>query len=141
MKLVKLYTGEEKQIFPTAEAIDPMKIRRELQKRNLNQTDVSAALGYGRNSLASAINSGVFNGPWIKGLERQFNIKLDDYKLDDAQPDTTPEQPAEPEPVLTDKALYETLRNAVFDAMNESLARNMSQLRGMVLSAIRGANQ
>lgn len=136
MKQVKLYNGEEKSIFPTAEAIDPKKIKRELQKRNLSQVEVSEALGYGRNSLSAAINAGVFNGPMIKGLERQFNIKLDDYKLDEPKAEPAPEKPAEPAPVMTDKALYETMRNAMLDAMKEALASSMKDIRGAVYAAV-----
>ena len=138
-KMVKLYNGEEKVVFDTSVAIDPEKVKAALRQRNLRQTEVSVSLGYGRNSLTSAINAGVFNGPMVNGLDRQYNIKLADYELaQEAQ--KAPEAPKE-SPAITDKALYETMKNAMLDAMNEALARNMPNLRGMVLAAIRGANQ
>lgn len=38
---------------------------------------------------------------------------------------------------ISDEALYNVMKNAVLDAMNQALAQNMSNLRGMVLGAIR----
>ena len=139
MKTVILYNNVEKNILDTSVVIDPDKIRRELIKRNLTQIEVSEAMGYGRNSLASAINAGVFPGHLVKNLDRLYNIKLADYEMRREEP-KAPEQTQEA-PAITDKALYETMKNAVLDAMNEALARNMPNLRGMVLAAIRGAQQ
>lgn len=38
---------------------------------------------------------------------------------------------------ISGEALYNVMKNAVLDAMNQALAQNMSNLRGMVLGAIR----
>lgn len=134
-KRVKLYNGDEKMVYENSIAIDPEKFKKILKQRNLLQTKVSISLGYGRNSLASAINAGVFNGPLVNGLDCQYNIKPNDYELEQETPKTE-EHPQDAPKVLTDKALYNTMKNAMTDAMNEAIAKNMPNLRNVVMEAI-----
>lgn len=57
-------------------------------------------------------------------------------KQTETQPETKAETVAQSS-TISDEALYNVMKNAVLDAMNQALAQNMSNLRGMVLGAIR----
>ena len=55
----------------------------------------------------------------------------------ETQTETKAEPTVEQNSTISDQALYNVMKNAVLDAMNQALAQNMSNLRGMVLGAIR----
>ena len=55
----------------------------------------------------------------------------------ETQTETKAEPTVEQSNTISDQALYNVMKNAVLDAMNQALAQNMSNLRGMVLGAIR----
>jgi hypothetical protein len=139
-KMLKLYNGEEKKALQNSEAVDPEKLKAEFKKRNLIAADVSRSLGYAGNTISGAMFSGVFPGHMVSGLERQYNIKLDDYRY-------VPEQQQTPvktddAPVLVEEtAMYTVMKTAFLDALNECIAGNMKNFRGMVMTAIRQAKE
>lgn len=84
--------------------IDPNKLRAELTSRNLKLRTACEAMGYSKQALNDVLKRGHIGKPMATMLDRLFNIKIDDYKL---QPE--PEE-AENEPILVSDGFdYEKL--------------------------------
>lgn len=125
------------------------KTRSYIDDKKIEQVQYLAKMGIERTKIAELTGISyksacrIINGSRDKTLEyyRERNRQKMEAQQQTVQMTIAEQKADEATSAMSDKALYETLKNAVLDAMNEALARNMSNLRGMVLSAIRTANQ
>lgn len=105
-------------------------------------SDVSRSLGYGANTISAAVSAGIFGAPMIAALKNVYGIDYSEYAY--APPENQPEPQQEPEQKtinVEDNKLYETMKLAMLDAINEALAANMKNLRGMIYTAISQAKK
>ena len=142
-KVVKLYDGKEARILEACIVIDPAKVRKIFDERKILLTDASEAMGYARGTLTSSMLNGYFSKPMALMLKSMYGIVPEEYELKADAPkeeEPAPEQTEIKEP-KPDADLYQTVKMAVLDAINEALAGNMKNLRGMIYTAITQAKQ
>lgn len=141
-KVVKLYDGKEARILEACIVIDPSKVRKIFEDRKILLTDASEAMGYARGTLTSSMLNGYFSKPMALMLKSMYGIVPEEYELkaDGPKEENAPEQTEIKEP-KPDADLYQTVKMAVLDAINEALAGNMKNLRGMIYTAITQAKQ
>lgn len=142
MKTVRIYNGKEARILDNCIVIDPEKVKKILEGRNIPLGDASEAMGYARGTLGSALLAGYFSKPMALMLKSMYGIVPEEYELkaDGPKEENAPEQTEIKEP-KPDADLYQTVKMAVLDAINEALAGNMKNLRGMIYTAITQAKQ
>lgn len=139
-KEVRIYTGKTITANVNSYPVDPDKFKQIFIGKGIIVADVSRSLGYAANTISSALHTGIFSGPVIAGLKNQYGVDYSEYEY-------KPEEPKKPEPeqpkkVCADEtALYQTMKLAMVDAINEALAANMKNLRGMIYTAISQAKQ
>lgn len=133
-----LFNGQRKRISKNSRVIDPEKFKKIMKEKHISFTEAALQIGYASNSVSSALQTGYFNNIMIKGLETHYGIKYEDYAFIPA-----PEKPKEePEQELShskghDMAeLYNVIKAAIVDGMNEAIAGNMKNLRGGIYAAI-----
>ena len=125
-----------------SQPVDPAKLKEIFKEKGLYAADVSRSLGYGANTVSSALSAGVFGAPMITALKNVYGIDYSEYAY--TQEEKKPESTQEPEEQTinpADNKLYETMKLAMLDAINEALAANMKNLRGMIYTAISQAKQ
>ena len=148
---VTLYTGKVANISNKMVPIDPQKFRSIVSARELNMAKMSRDMGFAPSSVSSRLASGYMNKQMVFLLNKFFNIRQEDieYIAPAKEPKEEPkkEPPATP---LTEQtlllpekdeskemaALYNIVRAAVLDAINEGVAGNMKNLRGCMYTAI-----
>lgn len=139
-QMITLYTGEVRRAHFGTVAVDPQKIKKIITDRRLMMKDISKTMGFGGNTLSGAICSGLFSGPMVQGLKTYFNINPEDYEYKPEEKSIEEEKPESEKPVAVEEsAMYTVMKMAVLDALNECLAGNMKNLRGMVMTAIQQA--
>lgn len=141
-KVVKLYDGKEARILEACIVIDPAKVRKIFDERKILLNDASEAMGYARGTLTSSMLNGYFSKPMALMLKSMYGIVPEEYELkaDGPKEENATEQTEIKEP-KPDADLYQTVKMAVLDAINEELAGNMKNLRGMIYTAITQAKQ
>ena len=91
--------------------INGMNLMCELEKRNLNNGDVSEELGFKRGYIRDALRRERISNGAIKMLEVLYNIKPDSYCVVDEKQE---------EPVVEEKESvidYDKLRETIYDAV------------------------
>lgn len=93
--------------------IDAEKLKAELNKRGLTQKQASTELGFSKNFISNFVNRGEIKKPWATLLEKSYNIRLEDYVIE------------EKETVVANAAidyneLYKTIRSAVYEAVKKA---------------------
>ena len=139
-KEIMLENGTTVRVLSNAFPISTSKFRKIVDEKGLNFKQIGEKLGYMSNSISSAINAGYMTSIMIKGLDNVYGIKYEEYAY---IPEKTVEQPAEPpeekpaqQTMIPDSALYDTVKAAVMDAINEAIAGNMKNLRGCFYTAV-----
>ena len=148
---VTLYTGKVARISDRSVPIDPQKFRSIVSARKLNMAQMSRDMGFSESSVGARLADGFMNKRMVFLLDKFFNIRQEDieYIAPAKEPKEEPkkEPPATP---LTEQtlllpekdeskemaALYNIVRAAVLDAINEGVAGNMKNLRGCMYTAI-----
>lgn len=142
-KEVKIYNGKTITANVNSYPVDPDKFKKIFIDKRIIVADVSRSLGYAANTISSALHTGIFSGPVIAGLRNQYGVDYSEYEYkpeEQKEPET--EKEPEKETVCADEtALYRTMKLAMLDAINEALAANMKNLRGMIYTAISQAKQ
>lgn len=144
-KEVQLYNGKTVRTYLKSEPVDPVKFKKIFEEKRVCVADVSRALGYGANTISSALHAGVFGAPMITALKNVYGIDYAEYAY--IPEEKKPEPAKEPEPkeeksVCADEsALYYTMKLAMKDAMTEWFADNVKNLRGTIYAAIVRAKQ
>lgn len=143
MKTVRIYNGKEARILDNCIVIDPEKVKKILEGRNIPLGDASEAMGYARGTLGSALLAGYFSKPMALMLKNMYGIVPEEYELKTDEPKAEEKAPEQTEikEAKPDADLYQTVKMAVLDAINEALAGNMKNLRGMIYTAITQAKQ
>lgn len=133
---VVLYNGNKKRISNNSRVIDPEKFKKIMAEKNLMFSEAARQIGYASNSISSALQTGYFNNIMIKGLETYYGIKYEDYAFIPEKPKEEPER-VEPNVKGPNMAeLYNVIKTAVVDGMNEAIAGNMKNIRGGIYAAI-----
>lgn len=145
-KEVKIYNGKTITANVNSYPVDPDKFKQIFIGKGIIVADVSRSLGYAANTLSSALHAGIFSGPVITGLRNQYGIDYSEYAYEPKQTEKQPEKQPEPQEAnehipCDQSALYQTMKLAMLDAINEALAANMKNLRGMIYTAISQAKQ
>lgn len=139
-KEIQLENGTTAMVASNSFPINTEKFKQICKDRSILYADIARKIGYASNSISSAIDAKYMTGVMIKGLENVYGIKYEDYAYIPEKPvEKSAEQPEEKAgtaTVLPESALYDTVKAAVTDAINEALAGNMKNLRGMVYTAI-----
>ena len=131
-----LYNGNKKRISNNSRVIDPEKFKKIMAEKNLMFSEAARRIGYASNSISSALQTGYFNNIMINGLETYYGIKYEDYAFFPEKPKEEQEK-VEPKAKGQDMAeLYNVIKEAVMDGMNEAIAGNMKNLRGGIYTAI-----
>ena len=140
------YKGEKKLCGINLRAVDPYKLRAILADKHIIMGAASANCA--SSSLSSQLSEGYMPMPMIIALKANYGIEPEEYLLKQPKPEepkdepkqeeTKQEQPEEPKPVMPieDSDLYKAMKTAMLDAINEALAGNMKNLRGMIYTAI-----
>lgn len=78
--------------YSTTIEIDREKLKAALVKRGLSFTEASTALGFGSSYISNAMHRGMMSTVASKMLESEFNIRLEDIKAEERQPEPEPQQ-------------------------------------------------
>jgi hypothetical protein len=101
--------------------IDPDKLTKEFEKRNLIKGDVSEAMGHNRNYMSDTIRRKTISKHAVVFLHKNYNIDLKDYEV--IQEGKREENP-KPEEVflkdMTDKQAYRLIYSAVYHAVKKA---------------------
>lgn len=140
MKEVHLYNGEKVSCAINRYPVDPEKFKAILKRKGLRASDVSAEIGFARNSIAAAVHSGLFSGPMVAGIKNVYGVEYSEYAYNPEEkkpePQPEPEQKEEKSVCADETALYLTMKLAMKDAMTEWFADNVKNLRGTIYAAI-----
>ena len=138
MKEVQLYNGEKVSCSINRYPVDPEKFKAILTKKGLRASDVSAEIGFARNSISAAVHSGLFSGPMVAGIKNVYGVEYSEYAYnpEEKKPEPQPEQKDEKSVCADETALYLTMKLALKDAMTEWFADNVKNLRGTIYAAI-----
>lgn len=136
------YKGEKHSVTVGMTAVDPVKFQKIIDAKELSATDMSVKMGYHPTTLAKAVKVGYVNAPMIKLLDTLYGIKKEDieYIPKAEEPVKKPEPAPEPATVKDDgeklAQLYNVIKAAVLDGMNEAIAGNLKNVRGAMYTAI-----
>ena len=103
--------------------IDPDKLTKEFEKRNLIKGDVSEAMGHNRNYMSDTIRRKTISKHAVVFLHKNYNIDLKDYEA--VQEEKREERHKREERVLkdmTDKQMYQLIYSAVYHAVKKAWA-------------------
>ena len=103
--------------------IDPDKLTKEFEKRNLIKGDVSEAMGHNRNYMSDTIRKKTISKHAVVFLHKYYNIDLKDYEA--VQEEKREERHKREERVLkdmTDKQMYQLIYSAVYHAVKKAWA-------------------
>lgn len=141
-KEVKIYNGKTVRAYIKSEPVDPGKFKKIIADKRLCVADISRALGYGANTITSALHAGIFGAPMITAIKNFIGIDYSEYAYT-APEEKKQELEKEQEPNSAEKsvcadetALYLTMKLALKDAMTEWFADNVKNLRGTIYAAI-----
>lgn len=102
--------------------VNPDKLSRELEKRNLKMSVASREIGFSDSYFTNVMKRGVISRAAAKALENAYNIRLADYKLEKA----APEPVAPPAPVQFELD-YVRLRNIIYEAVYSAVKKAWSE--------------
>jgi hypothetical protein len=147
-KQIQLENGRTVSVLRNNFPISNAKFRKIAEEKGLTFKEIGEKIGYVSNSISSALQSGYMNSIMIKGIENTLGIKYEEYAYippekpvekpqyaTEAKPEETPVQQS----MLPSDALYDTVKSAVIDAINEAIAGNMKNLRGCFYTAVYSA--
>lgn len=139
----KIYNGKIVRMNINSQPVDPAKLKEIFKEKGLYAADISRSLGYGANTISSALSAGVFGAPMITALKNVYGIDYSEYAYIPEEKKTESTQEPEEQTInpADNNKLYETMKLAMLDAINEALAANMKNLRGMIYTAISQAKQ
>ena len=101
--------------------VDPDKLHRELQKRNLEGKSVSLKLGYNKDYFAQVFNRGQISKVAAIALENLFDIRLEEYQATERTDMNTPAQlPSFPE--IDYEKLGQVIYESVYQAVKKAWA-------------------
>ena len=103
--------------------IDPDKLTKEFEKKNLIKGDVSEAMGHNRNYMSDTIRRKTISKHAVVFLHKNYNIDLKDYEA--VQEEKREERHKREERVLkdmTDKQMYQLIYSAVYHAVKKAWA-------------------
>lgn len=102
--------------------INPDKLSRELEKRNLTRVAASREIGFSDAYFANVMRKGVISKAAAKALDNAYNIRLADYKLEEV-----PLEPvAHPAPIQLELD-YVRLRNIIYEAVYSAVKKAWSE--------------
>lgn len=105
-----------------AVVINGEKLRKEFEARKLKMCYVSEECGFEKSYFSKCARENKIGKPAIALLDRMYNIRLDDYDVED---ETRTESINTTEPVLTEevsKALYDIIYSSVYEAVKKALS-------------------
>ena len=97
--------------------IDPDKLTKEFEKRNLIKGDVSEAMGHNRNYMSDTIRRKTISKHTVVFLHKNYNIDLKDYEV--IQEEKREERALKD---MTDKQMYRLIYSAVYHAVKKAWA-------------------
>ena len=101
--------------------IDPDKLTKEFEKRNLIKGDVSEEMGHNRNYISDVVRRKTIPRHAVVFLHKNYNIELKDYEA--VQEEKREERSKREERVLkdmTDKQMYQLIYSAVYHAVKKA---------------------
>ncbi len=101
----------------TKQFINGDKLRKLIEDRKLTNRQVSADIGYSSWYISNCISRGYIGTPAIKLLEKLYNIKYDDYKIEEPEIEEEPVVETETETVNQIPFDYDKLRETIYDAV------------------------
>jgi len=147
------YKGQKKLVSFNVEALDPKKLRKLLAENHINMAAASVNCGYAASSLSSMCSEGYIPMPMMIALESKYGLKPADYlfKPEPSQEEAKAEEPKQEENIqskavlppipVEESDLYKAMKAAMLDALNECVAGNMKNIRGMIYTAVSQALQ
>lgn len=96
--------------------VNPDKLSRELEKRNLTKTIASREIGFCDSYISQVMQRGVISKVAARALENTYNIRLVDYELKE----TAPVAPPTPVQLELD---YVKLRNIIYEAVYSAVKK------------------
>lgn len=104
-----------------AVVINGEKLRKEFEARKLKMSYVSEECGFEKSYFSKCARENKIGKPAIALLDRLYNIRLDDYDVEDE----TRIETINTEPVLTEevsKVLHDIIYSAVYEAVRRALS-------------------
>ena len=95
--------------------IDPDKLTKEFEKRNLIKGDVSEAMGHNRNYMSDTIRRKTISRHAVVFLHKNYNIDLKDYEV--IQEGKREERALKD---MTDKQMYRLMYSAVYHVVKKA---------------------
>lgn len=145
-KEVEIYTGKIVTAKLNSMPVNPQKFKNILAEKNLLASNVSASLGYSRNTISSALYAGLFSQALIIGLKNMYEINYDDYAYTPAPPvKEEPKTAADPESVNETKpqdkqqehaAIYNIAYAAMYDALSKVIEDKLQDMRNVVYTSM-----
>lgn len=108
--------------------INGAKLRREFEVRNISLIDVSERCGFDATYFSKVCRSNRIRKPAAKLLEQMYNIKYEDYKIDEPE-----EEKSEVHEVTKETSLIITedtknvLRDIIYSAVYEAVKKAWSE--------------
>ena len=95
--------------------IDPDKLMKEFEKRNLIKGDVSEEMGHNRNYISDVVRRKTIPRHAVVFLHKNYNIDLKDYGV--IQEEKREERALKD---MTDKQMYRLIYSAVYHAVKKA---------------------
>lgn len=130
-KEVEIYTGKIVTAKLNSMPVNPQKFKDILAEKNLLASNVSASLGYSRNTISSALYAGLFSQALIIGLKNMYEINYDDYAYTPAPP-----VKEEPETAADHEAIYNIAYAAMYDALSKVIEDKLQDMRNVVYTSM-----
>lgn len=146
IKQVTVYDGKTVEILDSCVLVDPEKFRAIVEKKGMIVPDMSADMGYARGTLTTSLKGGYLSKSMVTLLKSLYGITQEEYEykpeeVKREEPATVQQTEMKQPETTNPNELYQTVKMAVLDAINEALAGNMKNLRGMIFTAITQAKQ
>lgn len=114
----------------TSVEIDGEKLRKEFIIRNLLFSDVASSCGFEKSYFSKACRFNRISKPAINLIDRIYNIKYEDYKIDDPIDEVVADEVKTVDNSFTiteitegaSKALYDIIYSAVYEAVKKAWA-------------------
>lgn len=102
--------------------IDGEKLRKEFEVRNLKLMDASSKCGFEQSYFSKACRTNKITKPAMNLLQQMFNIRYDDYKIDEPEQIEESEVKENPITITEDvsNALYDIIYSAVYEAVKKA---------------------
>ena len=105
--------------------INGAKLRNEFAVRKLFMSEVSEKCGFEKSYFSKCIREGKIGKPAVTLLDRMYNIKFEDYRIDDVREMQKTESSDSESLAITEevsKVLYDIIYSAVYEAMKKALS-------------------